>query len=360
MNERICVWVNTTLHNVGSFFIGDALLRLVAADKERIFDLDTDLTDDDIKVINDSRALIIQGADLYRKDSFPVHLSEELIEEIKVPIIPVGMGCRASNDSEFYEIDERPLRVIRKIHSKCTVGSVRDTHTYLNLKRNGIDNIILTGCPVLFHSLTLPPIKCGDKQQCIFIPQFYPLHQYNFFRRESNGLLQRIRRRTVGRLEKPVNDHIIHSIIKKNKSVSILTQQERDKTVVVAMGEGGRIIHWESAEDYKSALRKASYVFSYRLHSGMFAISYGVPVTFFGTDSRIKSFCNTIGINYVSFSQALTGGLPRKNTKYDRKFSLNRLNLANNMVRFFELNDIEVNAQFKAEVARCSRGLRGQ
>ena len=56
-------------------------------------------------------------------------------------------------------MDAAGVAAVRAIHKKCAVGSVRDEASFRFLRSLGIRNIVLTGCPVLFHGL-----KCSRFQ----------------------------------------------------------------------------------------------------------------------------------------------------------------------------------------------------
>lgn len=347
-NYKYCVLGNRSLHNAGDFLIYDSIMNLLDS-WEDTYTIESarELSNADLSIINKSQALILTGSNLYRKNELPI-LNEELIDEIKVPIIPIGMGAQAPSDHDFYEIDKQPLRVIKKIHKKCKVSSVRDIHTYFTLKRNGIHNIILTGCPVLFHSLSLPSIKENKTGDKLFIPQFYAGHRYTMFSRHPRNKFEKAIRKVIKIAEVRANDYLVKKIMADNKSFFILTQQKRDREIVVDWQLKNRLINWETASDYIEIIKKASYIYTFRLHGGMLALSYGVPAAFFGIDSRVQSFCQMLGIDFHRFKDR--SGV--RKTEYGPKFVNNRLLLAKKMVTFFELNNININNEFKNEITK--------
>ena len=188
--EHYCILSDISLHNVGDFLIYKSIKRILDQKINLIvIKPDNNLENKYINIINNSKALFLSGSNLYRKDKFPV-LTERNINRIKVPIIPVWVGAQAPSDKDYYTIDEKPLGIIKKIHNSCKVASVRDLHTFLTLKKNGIHNLILTGCPVLFNSLGLPKIrndKLGDYE--LFVSQFYPFNRFTLFGKNPNSIL---------------------------------------------------------------------------------------------------------------------------------------------------------------------------
>lgn len=144
------------IKNSGDYLIGDRSLKLLQefvdpdiVNLSRFEPLDTKLT-----LINSSRALFLAGGPAYAHRMFPdiYPITNTNIEKIKVPIIPFGLGWSgipADNHLDF-RFDETSLKVLKHIHSRIEFSSCRDIVTQDVLKNNGINNAIMTGCPVWY------------------------------------------------------------------------------------------------------------------------------------------------------------------------------------------------------------------
>ncbi len=136
-------------NNVGDHLIEWAVRRLLGEDVvyDR-FTIRRPLRPDEIEVINTSSCAIICGTNLYQYE-WESALTPEALARIKVPVIPLGVGGSAATLAET-DVSHQTRRMIRAIHQRCTTGSVRDPHAAQVVALAGVNNIVLTGCPVLF------------------------------------------------------------------------------------------------------------------------------------------------------------------------------------------------------------------
>lgn len=139
--------------NVGDFLIVERakkLLEYVRKEKE-FLELNRWLPlDDKLEEMNNTKAIILCGGPLYAKNFYPHRIPlVRKIEDIKVPIIPFGLGwCgQPANHPQNFSFDERSKKVLNLIHNSCKFSSCRDIITQQILEREGFKNIIMTGCP---------------------------------------------------------------------------------------------------------------------------------------------------------------------------------------------------------------------
>ena len=141
--------------NVGDYLIGSRARKLLRefvdddiVELDRFSPLDTH-----IPTINKSRAVILCGGPAYTKNIFPkVYPLTDYIEQIKVPIIPFGLGWSGKpfGSPDDFRFDDISKRIIDDIHKKADFTSCRDIITENILQSHGHDNILMTGCPVWY------------------------------------------------------------------------------------------------------------------------------------------------------------------------------------------------------------------
>jgi hypothetical protein len=103
--------------------------------------------------INRSKALFLCGGPAYREDIFDgIYNLSSILNEIKVPIIPFGVGwCgKPFPDYDKFRFSDLSLRILKKIHQDIPVSSCRDIMTEEILINSDIQNVIMTGCPVWY------------------------------------------------------------------------------------------------------------------------------------------------------------------------------------------------------------------
>jgi len=123
----------------------------------RILDLNgwEKLSDADLEEVNRSKALILTGGPALQNRMFPnVYALRENLDEIKVPILTMGIGWYSHKgewkDTHNYTLDENSLILLEKVNNSGYMSSVRDYHTLNILHSLGMKNFLMTGCPALY------------------------------------------------------------------------------------------------------------------------------------------------------------------------------------------------------------------
>ena len=141
------------IKNIGDAFIYDACEKLIKKKAAFYFSQWEDITDDKIEKINNTKFLIIAGANIL-KDNMQIckNFSEKTLTQIKVPIILAGIGhygikkavTKLSNESQslLFKLLER----FEFISVRCNESKRYITNSNINFEKN----IIMTGCPASF------------------------------------------------------------------------------------------------------------------------------------------------------------------------------------------------------------------
>ena len=74
------------------------------------------------------------------------------IEQVKVPIIMIGLGAQADSDASIPSVSESVVRLVRAVASKSAAIGTRGVFSSLVLSRYGVQNSVPIGCPSLFVS----------------------------------------------------------------------------------------------------------------------------------------------------------------------------------------------------------------
>jgi hypothetical protein len=148
-------------NNAGDFLIKDrakdllSWLRpdrqLIDKDAWRPFDSET------LNEVNNSRAVILMGGPALQEKMRPrVYGLVDDLDNIKVPVITMGIGWYSSSgewlDTIDYHLSPKSLELLSKVDKSGYLSSVRDYHTLNVLQNLGLRNFIMTGCPALYSS----------------------------------------------------------------------------------------------------------------------------------------------------------------------------------------------------------------
>lgn len=265
--------------NSGDAFIEDAVKRIVKADEFVRFPLLHPLNDDHLKGINDCDTAIICGTNLYQSH-FPCSLNLENLDRIRVPVVPMGIGASAPI-GQLPKMGKGSRRIVKKLHKKCSVSSVRDPASYKFLKSIGVRNTRLTACPVLFHGLTPPEFDLSSEGPFTLTPRARLLHVDSALGERQRESLQ---------------------YLCKRYRPNLVIQSPHDQNIASQLTNmyGVRIVKdnlWQADVYVKEAVKTRA-TFGFRLHFGMLALSYGRPAHFVAHDSRVSEFCEMMGLLY--------------------------------------------------------------
>ena len=141
--------------NIGDFLIADRAKKLL-----------TEYVDSDIveinrfnnlepylDVINNSRALILCGGPAYAPGMYPdIYPLVSDLSKIKVPIIPFGIGWfgKPFHHYEDFRFSDKTKHFLKETHEKIEFSSCRDILTKDILENEGVNNVLMTGCPVWY------------------------------------------------------------------------------------------------------------------------------------------------------------------------------------------------------------------
>ena len=159
------------ISNAGDFLIKEKAIELLKFFKPKrkivTFDRWKALNEEQIKVINNSRILILCGGPAFQHNLYPgIYPLIRDLKGIKVPIITFGLGWKGIpgkwEDTHKYYFTKKSYDLLNRIETSGFRSSLRDYLTLNMLKYKGFDNYIMTGCPSLYdlksigQSLTIP------------------------------------------------------------------------------------------------------------------------------------------------------------------------------------------------------------
>ncbi len=153
------VWVEMIItltgayRNIGDHLIGDRARKLLKkySDKE-IINIDRkSIKTKHYDLFNKSKAVILCGGPAYQKSIYP-NIYPIDYGKVKVPIIPMGLGWKGSVNQppKDFHFTKESENFIRNIHKNIKFSSARDDLTLEIVKNQGIDNVLMTGCPVWY------------------------------------------------------------------------------------------------------------------------------------------------------------------------------------------------------------------
>jgi hypothetical protein len=183
--------------NMGDFLITDRCQKLLKAhlpDEEQFVLPHWEQLDSHLERINSSKAIIIMGGPGFQPQFYPgVYKLASDLSRIKVPIVPMGLGWKGVPGDyrtlQGYRFSPVATDVLKRISLETTFLGCRDYMTAEVLRRNGISNPLMTGCPVWYHldSLGKPFSRPSAVNSIVVTPAQRPV-----YRDQSVALLKEI------------------------------------------------------------------------------------------------------------------------------------------------------------------------
>lgn len=283
--------------NVGDFLILDRAVKLLQKHRpERKLNFVKRWLpiDDQLDKVNKSKAVILCGGPAYQKDFYPgIYPLTENIWDIKVPIIPFGLGWFSEYPNQEwneFKYSNSSYLMIDRIHNSIPLTSTRDYYTEWILNKHGFNNTLMTGCPAWYEvdyiNKQFGPVN--DIRKVVVTTA-----QNNVFHKQNMKLLKRVHEM----FPKAKKYCVFHRGILSDHETSI--DEEYDLMKVK-----------ESAEYYNYEVVDASYDvekiefykecdihFGYRVHAHIYFLSIRKPSFLLQEDGRGRGFSKSINLS---------------------------------------------------------------
>jgi polysaccharide pyruvyl transferase WcaK-like protein len=284
--------------------VGDHLIGYRAKELLKEF-VDTDILELDrkedlnkhLEVINKAKALILCGGPAYNEKIYPnIYTMTKNLEDIKVPIIPFGLGLSKSDIvTDNFKFTEESKKFISLIHSHITSSSTRDNMTKNMLNSIGIDNVTMTGCPVWYELSKLnQSFKVKDTvEKVVFTTPAHP-----------KRLIQTIKLMKLTKKKFPNSEiyctfhrGMIHeSLLKIHYSLSY-----------ILMATYAKILNFEVLDVSQKLsdidfYKECDFHIGYRVHAHLFFLSNRIPSILINEDIRGKGMSETLPLPVFNFN----------------------------------------------------------
>lgn len=157
MTQNTYILLHGAIRNVGDFLIFERARELIQTYRKvgQFIELPRWLSlKPYLDVINASSGVILCGGPGYARDFYPgVFPFTSHLTEIRVPIIPLGLGWsgKPSTSTGQFTFTPQSRKALEYIHAHIRYSSVRDVITERILKQANIDNVVTSGCPAWYH-----------------------------------------------------------------------------------------------------------------------------------------------------------------------------------------------------------------
>jgi len=235
----------------------------------------------------------------------------DLVEEIDLPCIMVGLGAQAPSTGGFPEISPGTKRFVQAVAARCHSIGVRGAFTAEVLARLGIKNVELTGCPSFYlHS---PAELSAAFAQRKGNPSKVSLNaSRNVMAHSANpAKMKDVERRMYQLCRASDAQFVLQS---EHEEMRILASSSEEEELKLA-ARIGATLGWDDISDeeirafvkskfhiyfdideWRASISRCSFSAGSRFHGNLLALLSGVPAHVICHDTRTKELCELGGV----------------------------------------------------------------
>lgn len=240
----------------------------------------------------------------------------KVIEDLGAPVIAFGLGAQASSADENLDFGPNTVRLAKAISKHSEQVSVRDDFTLSMLKKIGIENAVVTGCPSNFinqsnnfvENLAYQAEKSRSKKLSL---QKFVIGEFSGGNKHSGGVLQK----TLEFMERTNSTYLIQSPVLfpffLNESDTVPSPYTANKSEDMTL-EGlesllkQQVLGFSSIDAWMDFSRSCDLSFGMRIHGNMIPLQSGVPSILIAHDSRTLGLSESMAFPKVSLSDFLS------------------------------------------------------
>ena len=313
-------------YNIGDQFVALAIARMLSFGE--FYSISASAPQRDFDIINsECEAFIIRGSNFMYPGFFAKYMTLEFLRKIKIPIIYIGAGIQYALGEDIY-LTKEDLESLKYIHGSSASCSVRGPRAAELLKKAGINNVRVTGCPTIVWSLqpsikidaptwdevgwtvtdmtTKPVLK--EKQFALMASINRKAKRFHTIVQGGEVVLQEyIFCRDGIVVDKRVDTPISPTLCRSNREVKSLPNlaktvayyyRDAPEDLVQSMLE--RSFFSNYVHDYMQYLRSLSFVCGTRLHGNLMALCQGKPVLYAIHDERLSDMTELMKVPSIN------------------------------------------------------------
>lgn len=207
----------------------------------------------------------------------------------ELPLIPISIGLQCDKMLPDFRLHPETARVIERISERCVMG-VRGEYTAEILRRYGIDNFMVIGCPSMYMDtaglLTVGTEKKPVKRVSANFEAFYK------------------------KLDKPRTDFLRYCAENElsfaEQTAAEISEKQIENPLLLKNVKGwldkSSQIFFD-VNEWRSYIREFDFSMGARFHGNVIALWENVPALFLVSDSRTKELCEHFSLPRIDISE---------------------------------------------------------
>ncbi|PTM41449.1 polysaccharide pyruvyl transferase family protein [Bosea sp. 124] len=246
----------------------------------------------------------------------------EVLERVKLPVYAIGVGAQASQNRAI-DLPEGSKRFWQIVGDRCAAIGVRGAFSAETLRRNGVGNVEVVGCPSIFRTRQRDlAIKVPDQREIRKVAfslrrefdSSYTANPETYIRNQRQALLK-----VDSQSEMVMSSHGEQ----EEKAFFLRDDAAKAKAVAEFVHSGWwdgpddarmrdiyerRLFSFFDVERYDEFARGIDLAVGYRVHGVLPAVAHGVPGVLVAYDTRSQELAETLKIPVVPEAALAEGG----------------------------------------------------
>lgn len=306
----------TSYFNIGDMVVFDSTLKMLSYSYAEGLVIDN-VTEEMIDHYKTFDAVILRASNFIHND-MNWDNAIKILDRLDIPVIAIGVGAQASGYG-LYQLDQHNLSFWKLISERSTAIGVRGEFSAELLKKNGINNVEVVGCPTLFRGRNrdLHIENPVDIRKVAFsvrseVDHTYTVDALEYLSTQRNLLLNFIHRFETRvtihgePAEKAFYYHEPEEMIIAERT--FLAQGWWTPEVLDEMREiyKSKLFFFLKVSDYDEFIVKQDFAIGYRVHGVLPALANGVAGALVTYDSRSGELAKTHKIPTLDINTQLT------------------------------------------------------
>ena len=231
--------------------------------------------------------VVLGGGNIYENNNLDINLNALAALSPPLMLFSLSHGrIYGRMQTMTRRTDEMPPAVIRALNEKALISLTRDKATRDHLHAVGATNAEIGGCPTLFldemASAAATALTVGPETVLVSV---------------RNPSLMNVPPAKQAQVYSDISEMIAFLRGKGHGDIRILCHDYRDIAFATSFGaQGADYVYVEETEQFLGMLRIARLLVTYRLHSALPRLSFGLPQIVLSYDERGLSALDTVGM----------------------------------------------------------------
>lgn len=206
----------------------------------------------------------------------------------ELPLIPISIGLQCDHMLPDFRLHPETVKVIGRISERCVMG-VRGEYTAEILRRHGIGNFMVIGCPSMYMNaaglLSVGTEKKPVKRVSANFETFYK------------------------KLDKPRTDFLRYCAENElsfaEQTAAEISEKQIENPLLLKNVKGwlkNNSHIFFDINEWRSYIRELDFSIGARFHGNVIALWENVPALFLVTDSRTKELCEHFSLPHMNIS----------------------------------------------------------